>query len=29
MVFAATEAEAMERIRAEIAGERRRFQLGD
>lgn len=29
MVFEATEAEAMERIRAEIAGERRRFQLGD
>jgi DNA-binding FadR family transcriptional regulator len=29
MVFQATEAEALERVRAEIAGERRRFQLGD
>lgn len=29
MVFEATEAEALERVRAEIAGERRRFQVGD
>lgn len=29
MVFKATEAEALERVRAEIAGERRRFQLGE
>lgn len=29
MVFQATEAEAIERVRAEMAGERRRFQLGD
>ena len=29
MVFQATEAEALERVRSEIAGERRRFQLGD
>ena len=29
MVFAATEAEALERARAEIAGERRRFSLGE
>ena len=29
MVFEATEAEALERARSQIAGERRRFQLGD
>ncbi|MCF8882716.1 FadR family transcriptional regulator [Erythrobacter sp. SN021] len=29
MVFEATEAEALERVRTEIAGERRRFQLGE
>ena len=29
MVFKATEAEALERVRAQIAGERRRFQMGD